>query len=258
MKELNLHIMNNSQLSTFGSAIISYVEKVEVIEILELELFKTLTDVYDKYWKVCFKVQKNKYTVQMQDADNKQIDDYKATYYAVKSHLYLSDIEDHTAAIEMLHILKHSPRMLERMRQTKRSYWVQNVLSIVEDQNVVEYTKALNLDRWIAALKKSNDAYEAVSQAFYTEMYRKQQKGSSTKFRPELIVAMNAFFRYLDAYCTIHTDEPILHLKAMIETEYKEIRTVCRRNVTRRKNQRANAENESNTIGEADLQSYES
>jgi len=73
-----------------------------------------------------------------------------------------------------------------------------------------------------------------------------------------LIETMNAYFNYLHAYCTIHTDEPILHLKAMIEMEYKEVRTVCRRNVTRRKNQRANAENESNTISEADLQSSES
>jgi len=258
MKELNLHIMNNGQLSTFVSGVIHLSENSEISNILELGLFKKLSDTYEKYWDTCLKVQKNKYTEQLQFADKKRTDDYKATYYAVKSHLYLSDVEDKTAAKELLHLLKHSPRKVERMRQYKRSSAIQLFLAQSKTERVSRFVNVLAMERWIAALQKSNEAYEGASQAFFKELYENKKSGSSTLFRPELIEAMNAYFYYLQAYCTINTNEPILHLKEVIETEYKEVRTVCRRNVTRRKNQRANAENESNTISEADLQSSES
>ncbi|MFZ4455412.1 MAG: DUF6261 family protein [Bacteroidales bacterium] len=257
MKELNLHIMNNGQLSTFVSGVIHLSENSEISGILELGLFKKVSDTYERYWDTCLKVQKNKYTEQLQLADKKRTDDYKATYYAVKSHLFLSDIEDKTAAKELLHLLKHSPRKVERMRQSKRSGVIQLLLALSKNERVSRFVNALAMERWIAALRKSNESYEAASQAFFKELYENKKSGSSTLFRPELIEAMNAYFHYLHAYCTIHTDEPILHLKAMIETEYKEVRTVCRRNATRRKNKRANTENESNPASATDFQPSE-
>ncbi len=257
MKELNLHIMNNRQLSTFVSAVIFITENREISEVVELALFKKLCDVYEKYWNTCLKVQKNKYTEQLQLAEKRRIDDYKATYYAVKSHLYLSDVEDKTAAKEVLHLLKHSPRKVERMRQYKRNSAIQLFLAQSKTERVSRFVNVLAMERWIAALQKSNEAYEVASLSFFKELYANKKSGSSTLFRPELIEAMNAFFYYLQAYCTVHSNEPILHLKEVIEMEYKEVRTVCRRNATRRKNQRATAENESNSASETDLQTSE-
>lgn len=251
MKEMNLHIMNNRQLSTFVSTVIYLTENSEKSEVVELALFKRLCDIYEKYWNTCIKTQKNKYTEQLQLADKRRIDDYKATFYAVKSHLYLSDVEDKTAAKELLHLFKHSPRKVERMRQYKRSSAIQLLLAQSKTERVSGFVNALPMERWIDALQKSNKAYEDASKAFFKELHENKKSGSSTLFRPELIKAMNAYFQYLHAFCVVHTNEPILHLKELIVAEYKEIRTVCRRNVTRRKNKRSSAEYESNSESDA-------
>lgn len=247
MKELNLHIMDNAYLLHFSSEVISIVRKNTSSEIAGLRHFELLEEVHRKCSSVFTKPRRNQFTGETQQADKKQIECYKAIYYAVKSFLYLPDAEERRAAQSLLYFFKNSPRSLERMSQEKRRNAIQLLLLHLDHPDQQADQQKIGLGRWREALHNATDRFEEASQKFYSEKFASVNKGSSSAFRPELIEAINNFFHYLNALCIVGGDPQATEVKKMIEIEYTDIRTICRRKITRRKNQRAKQSNE--TLG---------
>lgn len=242
MTDLNLNILKNDYLCGLSQYIIDRTKISEIESLGQSDQMQALIKAHKKFTGSLNLLTKNQYTEALQLADNMQVQCYKALYYAVKSHLFFPSEEQNRYAQSLIELFKMSPRYLERTSQHRRNIALLEFMSVMQNNAYpLECIHSLGIDAWLIALSEAHQQYNSMVLKRITESAKKKTKGTLTKHRPQLIDAIKEFYRFVESYCHIHPEEKWLTLKADIESEYKESRTIHKRNATRRKNKRAKA-----------------
>lgn len=248
MADLNLNILKNDYLCSLSQYMIGRCKISEIESLVQSDQMLALTKAHKKFTGSLTLLTKNQYTEALQLADAMQVQCYKAIYYAVKSHLFFPSETQNKYAQSLIELFKISPRSLERTSQYRRNIALLEFMSVMQNNPYpLECINSLGIGTWLSALSEAHLQYNSLVLKRISESAKKKTKGTLTNHRPQLIDAIKEFYRFVVSYCHIHPEEKWLTLKADIESEYKESRTIHKRNATRRKNKRAKANEEKST-----------